>query len=1577
MLATPPPALASPDPAVGVTDPTTLFATSFEPTEAQPTWINTVETDAAGTKKASGVDDTFSRGIPGSIADKVVQIQASGENASAGEVKENLNDGDFQSKWLVFTSTAWVQYKLSEPVAVVHYALTSANDEPGRDPQDWTLRGSQDGQAWVDLDRQTGQMFTERFQTKEYHFTNATAYLFYRLDITRNNDADIVQLAELQLSNGDTTPVPPGDMRSRVGIGPASSPTAKGRVGYTGLRAFEIRGRHVASGRGFSYNKVFEVDIPVTASTELSYLIFPEFVMEDLGNPSTYAAVDLAFSDGTYLSDLGAVDQHGAVLSPQGQGASKTLYTMQWNAKRSVIGTVAAGKTVKRILVAYDNPSGPTMFRTWFDDVRITSAPKLVPRSHLAEWVDTRRGTQSSGGFSRGNNFPATAVPHGFNFWTPMTNAGSSSWLYEYHRMNNADNRPALQAFAISHEPSPWMGDRQTFQMMPSAATGVPDASRMGRMLAFGHENETAQPHYYSVSFDNGIRTEIAPTDHAALFRFTFPGDSASLVFDNLNNASSLTIDAASGVVTGYSDNRSGLSTGATRLFIYGKLDKPVVASGMLPAGNRVSTGYVRLDAGTDRVVTMRIATSLIGIDQARHNLELEVAPNDTFEAVRDRARTLWDRALGTIEVEGASEDQLVTLYSNLYRLNLYPNSAFENTGTAANPVYKHAVQSSTTTPPSTPTQTGAPVVDGKVFVNNGFWDTYRTTWPAYSLFTPTKAGEMIDGFVQQYKDGGWIARWSSPGYANLMVGTSSDVAFADAYLKGVRNFDVAAAYAAAVKNATVAPPNDNIGRKGLRSSPFLGYTALDSTAEAMSWAMDGYINDFGIANMAKARLDALPADDPARGRLREEYEYFINRAQSYINMFDPAVGFFQGRDSAGKFRMPPSEFDPRVWGGDYTETDAWNMAFHVPQDGSGLASLYGGTDKLAAKLDQFFATPETALFTGFYGGQIHEMLEARDVRMGQYGHSNQPAHHIIYMYDYAGQPWKAQAKVREALSRLYLGSEIGQGYPGDEDNGEMSAWYIFSALGFYPLQMGSPYYAIGSPLFKKATVNLENGKKIVINAPANSATNVYIQGLRLNGQSYGKTYLPHSALAGGAVLDFAMGPAPSRWGTGAGNAPLSITADGDAPRPLHDVTRVGAGATGIATGSDGVDVTGLFDNTSATNVGFDSQTPWTQFQITGGRERVTHYTLTSGPTLGTARSIMGRVVSVSASAENPPNEVAARVIDGDPSTKWLAFTSTATLTFKFGEPVTAVQYTMTSANDAPERDPRDWTLEGSTDGQRWTTLDRQTDQVFTARFQNKEYRFANTTAYQFYRLVITRNNGAGLTQLADIALSDGVTTGDPKSWRLKGSYDGVNWAVIDQRAGESFQYRLQTRPFKVHNPGRFTYYRLEVTQNTGETSTVLSEVELLAKPSPACTTTVTGEHAGALTVSSGVTCVAPGATVNGSITVRPGASVIVMDATIRGSVSTFQARDVVLLHTNVTGSAAITGTTGELSLEHSTVVGPVSLVGNIGQPDAPSLVSWNTIQGPLSCESNDPPPVNNGLPNTVGGPQTGQCASL
>jgi uncharacterized repeat protein (TIGR01451 family) len=450
-----------------------------------------------------------------------------------------------------------------------------------------------------------------------------------------------------------------------------------------------------------------------------------------------------------------------------------------------------------------------------------------------------------------------------------------------------------------------------------------------------------------------------------------------------------------------------------------------------------------------------------------------------------------------------------------------------------------------------------------------------------------------------------------------------------------------------------------------------------------MSWAMDGYINDFGIANMAKALFEAT-----GEARYAEHYEYFSNRAQNYVNMFDPNVGFFQGRNADGSWRVPPEDFDPRVWGFDFTETNAWNMAFHVPQDGRGLANLYGGADALADKLDEFFDTPETAGFPGSYGGIIHEMREARDVRMGQYGHSNQPSHHIVYMYDYARRPWKTQEKAREVLARLYIGSEIGQGYPGDEDNGEMSAWQVFSALGFYPLQMGSPYYAIGSPLFDKATVHLENGEEIVINAPENSRDNVYVQSLRVNGEAYDKTYLPHDLLAEGAVLDFTMGPAPSQWGTAEDAAPPSITDDADIPRPLQDAAGAGRGT---ATASGNTNAAGLFDNTSSTQVSLAGDDPWLQYSFRdNSKQLVGFYTLTSG---------------------------------------------------------------------------------------------------------------------------------------------EGDATADPRSWVLKGSNDGRSWTVLDERSGETFPWRTQTRPFEVTRPSNFSRYRIEFTGNSGATR--LAEVELLTSKKP------------------------------------------------------------------------------------------------------------------------------------------------
>ena len=1281
------------------------FASSFEESDPQPTWADEVETNPDGSPRADGVRGPDPVGLPGDISDHITDVTASAENTEGGEVAANAVDGDVNSKWLAFEETGWLHIELDEPIEVVRYALTSANDAAERDPREWSLQGSTDGETWTTIDARTDQSWEQRFETREFEVEDPGTFNHYRLDITANQSGDLLQLAEWQLSDGSDAPPPLPNMASHPDDGPSSTYAAASNVGFTGLRAFEYAGKVTGDDGGYSTNKVFDVDVPVEPDTELSYRIFPAFIEGDLTYPSTAAAVDLAFTDGTYLSELAATDQHGFELSPRGQGESKSLYTNQWNHKESVIGEVAAGKTIDRILVAYDAPNGPADFRGWVDDIAVTAEP-ATPETDSAtnratdraadgaidratDYVDTTRGTHSSGTFSRGNTIPATAVPHGFNFWAPVTDAGSLTWFYNYHSDNNEQNRPELQALQLTHETSPWMGDRQTFQVMPSSASDTPDPDREARALPFSHDNETASPHYYGVTFDNGMKAEIAPTDHAAMFRFSFPGDDANLIFDNVNNDGGLTLDTEAGELTGYTDTRSGLSNGATRMYVYATFDQPVADGGTLPAEDRADVaGYYRFDTDEDQQVTMRIATSLISVDQARRNLDLEIADDDAFDDVRERAHQQWEDKLGILEVEGASPDQLTTLYSNMYRLFLYPNSGHENVGTADAPEYQHAVQSTDASeipPGTTPTQTGAEIADGKVYVNNGFWDTYRTTWAGYSLFTPGQAGEMVDGFVQQYRDGGWVSRWSSPGYANLMTGTSSDVAFADAYVKGVEGIDAEATYAAATKNASVAPPGDDpndtqVGRKGLQTSQFLGYTPSE-VSEGVSWALEGYINDFGIANMAETLASAPETSDEDAERYRTEHAYYLNRARNYPNMFDPSVDFFQGRDSEGAWKSPPQEYDPRVWGHqhDYTETNGWNFAFHVPHDGQGLANLYGGRDALAAKLDDFFATPETGEFPGSYGSVIHEIREARDVRMGQWGFSNQVSHHIPWMYLYAGQPWKTQEIVREVLSRMYVGSEIGQGYAGDEDNGETSAWYLFAALGFYPLQMGSTDLVIGSPLFTKATLQLENGEELVINAPENSAENVYVQDVRINGEAWDKTSVPHQLLADGATVDFEMGSEPSQWGTAPDDAPTSVTTGSEPPEPLRDQT---GGADDTVESGTG-DATSLFDDTSATEWTFEGDSAWVEYRFDRPRRLSDFYTVTSG---------------------------------------------------------------------TGEGDPSAWTIKGSLDGERWTTLDRREAEQFAWRSYTRPFAIDSRHRYKHIRLEVDAGQ-AEQTSIAEIEL--------------------------------------------------------------------------------------------------------------------------------------------------------------------------------------------------------------------------------
>ncbi|GAB3572323.1 GH92 family glycosyl hydrolase [Amycolatopsis endophytica] len=941
-----------------------------------------------------------------------------------------------------------------------------------------------------------------------------------------------------------------GDPRPRagavvaVGAGPDRAPAAKARAGFTGLRA----ARYTASEP--ARHVLFEVDFPIGPDTALSYVVFPE---SDAGPSwrSTFVALAVELDDGTVIG--------GSAVSA---GESKTLYLDQWNLVRHSLGK-AAGRTARSIVLSVE-PSPGEPVAGWLDDLRIADLPPHGPRDAV-DWIRTTRGTHSSNEFSRGNTFPATAVPHGFNFWTPVTDASVTNWIYEYHRRNNADNRPELQALAVSHQPSPWMGDRHPFHFLPGI--GPVRTGRKARALAFSHDNETDRPHHYGVRCDNGITVDLAPADHAALVRFAFPGEGGWVLFDNVNRRGGLRLDPARGVVTGHTWARSRLSVGARRMFVYGTFDRPATRGRRLKWPN---TGYLSFDAP---VVHLRIATSLISLAQARRNLDQEIPAGTTFEEVRDQARAQWQDLLGRVEIERATPDQLTTFYSSLYRLFLYPNSAHEHTPRGV----RHASPVRRRFWPSTRTRTGAKVLDGPMSVNHGFWDTYRTVWPALALLAPRRCGELIEGFVQQFREGGWISRWSSPGYANLMTGTSSDVAFADAWLRGVRGFDVHAAYEAALRNATVTPPGRSVGRQGLRESIFLGFTPL-TTPEGLSWALEGCVNDFGLAGLAQA----LGHHDNAR--------YFRQRAAHYANHFDARTGFFQGRHRDGRWRWEPGQYDPALWGFDYTETNGWNTAFSVPHDGAGLARLLGGRAALESTLDTFFATPETGRAPGSYGGVIHEMTEARDVRLGQYGHSNQPSHHIPWMYCHAGAAAKTQAVVREVLTRCYLGSEIGQGYPGDEDNGEMSAWYVFAALGLYPLAVGNPGYVLTAPLFEKATLHLEGGRTVVISAPG---AKPYVRGLTIDGRAHGSTWLSHEELFGAARLEFEGSDTPTDWG----DPPPSPNA-----APLTDVTASG-------TSDDGTDVAELFANTTATQVVFRSRTPVIECPVSARAEM---YTLTS-----------------------------------------------------------------------------------------------------------------------------------------------------------------------------------------------------------------------------------------------------------------------------------------------------------------------------------------------------------------------------
>ena len=929
--------------------------------------------------------------------------------------------------------------------------------------------------------------------------------------------------------DGDFQPITTNSMTLTVKDGPEEVWIGRPHTGISGAHTLCVEGHSLI---GKANVTLFDsLNVAVSEDTVFTYHIFPFFSGEhyDYDYSQMYFALGVYFTDGT-RADL--VDQNGNALTPIAQGKSRTLYTHQWNQLYASLSAYA-GKVIDKIVLEYEMENGKREFVTYFDDISLVDQ-KAAIKSRPCHRATIFRGTNDTPAFSHGLTTPAVTMPQGFAMYAPVNIPDHSkhyAWL--------SDN---LLAMTVSHEPSIWIGERGSWQFMintsKNAETDSVDTKKLRNK--FSHKNEIGLAHYYGVKFgEDGVdaadsQLEMTPTMHGASVRFTY-GKGAkyhSVIFDNQVADGSVSF-GADGSFVAYSDHRSN---GSGRLYVYGQFDSVPVATKTLGRGG------IAVFAADE--VNMQFATSYIDHAQAKKNYELELCGKD-FDTLASAAADSWDEIFSHItDIKGAREEEIDNIYSGLYYLYKYPNLLSENFGTNEEPIWKYH------SPYSNKTE------DGIMYINNGFWDTYRTAWAGYTLFTPEKLPTLLDGFTRHFHDQGWIPRWSAPGGVNCMVGTSSDVIFADALVKGF-DFDIEGAYRSSLKDGSVLPNNPvHGGRTKMEKSPFLGYTP--GAGEDFSWSIEGYINDYGISQMAKI-LSERESDPVKKEAYLAEYEYFRHRALNYTLLFSDGEGienkWFKGREADGSFttrNYHEGKFDPLFWGCDYTETDAYNMTVSVVHDGQGLANLYGGKAAMAKKMDTIFETND--VYRG-YGAQderggIHEQREAREVKLGRFGISNQPSHHIIYMYNHTTDHYKAQKYARDCTKRLFVGANFGQGFPGDEDNGEMSCWYLFSCLGFYPVCIGSGEYTIGSPAFSDITVNF-GGASLRVIAHNNSDENVYIQSAKFNGKPFDSCAFTHEMIKMGGVFEFEMGPEPSDWAKG--TAPSSLTVGDERAKPWLD----------------------------------------------------------------------------------------------------------------------------------------------------------------------------------------------------------------------------------------------------------------------------------------------------------------------------------------------------------------------------------------------------------------------------------------
>jgi len=734
-------------------------------------------------------------------------------------------------------------------------------------------------------------------------------------------------------------------------------------------------------------------------------------------------------------------------------------------------------------------------------------------RSDVLQYVSTLVGTSSKYELSTGNTYPAIARPWGMNFWVPQTGKMGDGWIYTYA----ADK---IRGFKQTHQPSPWMNDYGQFSLMPVIDLETYDEE--ARASWFSHKAEVAQPHYYKVYLaDHDITTEITPTERAALFRFTFPkSDRAAVVIDAFDKGSSIKVIPEENKIVGYSTRNSGGVPDNFKNYFVIVFDKPFVKSQLLI--NNVIADK-QLSAQDDHVgsvlhfqtkkgeeVLARVASSFISVEQAEINLK-ELGTGDFDRIVQDGA-AIWNETLGKIEIEDKNIDNLRTFYSCLYRSVLFPRSFYEID--AKGQVMHYSPYN-------------GKVLPGYMFTDTGFWDTFRSLFPLLNLVYPSMNEKIQEGLANAYKESGFLPEWASPGHRDIMVGNNSASVVADAYIKGLKNYDIETLWKALLHGANnVHPTVKATGRTGYKEYNQYGYIPNDvNITQNVARTLEYAFNDWSIYQLGK-KLN----------KPQKEIAIYAQRAMNYKNIFDKEHNLMRGKSVDGQFK---NDFKPTDWSRDFTEGNSWHYSWSVFHDPQGLINLMGGEKKYVQMLDSVFIVP------GMEGMKsrrmIHEMREMQVMNMGQYAHGNQPIQHFVYLYAYAGQPWKSQYWSRQVMKKLYAATP--DGYCGDEDNGQTSAWYVFSSLGFYPVCPGTDELVLGSPLFDKVTVHLENGKQIRIEAKNNNPENVYIQQLTKNEKEYTKNYLSQRELENGANLIFLMSDKPNfQRGISIADYPYSFT---------------------------------------------------------------------------------------------------------------------------------------------------------------------------------------------------------------------------------------------------------------------------------------------------------------------------------------------------------------------------------------------------------------------------------------------------